>query len=58
MGVINPLPDEWLLRKTDHLKNGFGFSDRLETFWEAELEHQLPPYQKSGRSVNPNPFFK
>ena len=34
-GVINPLPDEWLSRKTDHLKNGFGFLDRPETFWEA-----------------------
>ena len=27
-----PLPDEWLSRKTDHLKNGFGFSYRPETF--------------------------
>ena len=26
-GVINPLPDEWLSRKTDHLKYGFGFLD-------------------------------
>ena len=34
-GLRNPLPDEWLSRKTDHLKIGFGFSDRLETFWEA-----------------------
>ena len=32
MGVINPLPDEWLLRKTDHLKNGLGLTDQPD-FW-------------------------
>ena len=25
------------IKKTDHLKNGFGLSDRPETFWEALL---------------------
>ena len=34
-GVSAPLPDEWLSRKTDHLKNGFGLLDQPETFWEA-----------------------
>ena len=34
-GYRYPLPDEWLSRKTDHLKNGFGLSDRPETLWEA-----------------------
>ena len=31
-GYRNPLPDKWLLRKTDHLKNGLGLSD-LPDFW-------------------------
>ena len=31
-GYRNPLPDKWLLRKTDHLKNGLGLTDRLD-FW-------------------------
>ena len=32
MGVRNPLQDEWLLRKTDHLKNGLGLTDQPD-FW-------------------------
>ena len=32
MGVINPLPDIWLLRKTDHLENELGLTDQPD-FW-------------------------